>query len=56
MIRVRVFDKTTLKEFSKYFVNEYCAMKYARKLRYSKKLQVVGGLEYVSYNDIQPKK
>lgn len=56
MIRVRIFDKKSLKEFSKYFVNEYCAMKYARKLRHSKNLQVVGELEYVPYNDVQPKK
>ena len=48
MIRVRIFDKTQEKEFSKYFINEYSAMKFIRKLRYSTKLQVIGEFEYVT--------
>ena len=48
MIRVRIFDKTQEKEFSKYFINEYSAMKFIRKLRYSTKLQVIGEFEYVA--------
>ena len=48
MIKVRIFDKTQGKEFSKYFINEYSAMKFIRKLRYSTKLQVIGEFEYVT--------
>lgn len=47
MIRVRVFNKEKCTEFSKYFVNEFFANKFCRKLRYSTKLQVIGVPEYV---------
>jgi hypothetical protein len=47
MIKLRIFNKETQQEFAKYFINEYCAMKFKRKLRYSKKLQVIGEMEYV---------
>lgn len=47
MIRVRVFNKKSLKEEARYFVNEWSAMKFKRKLRHSKVYQVVGELEYV---------
>lgn len=52
MIRVRIFDKTRMVEFHKLFINEWCAQKYIRKLRYSKKLQVVGEPEYVTREQV----
>lgn len=56
MIRIRLFDKVKKVEFCKYFVNEWYATKFCRKLKYSQKLQVIGVPEYVNYNDLQPKK
>lgn len=53
MIRVRVFDKKKMVEFHKFFINEWCANKYVRKLRHSTNLQVIGVPEYVKSNDIQ---
>lgn len=47
MIKLRIFNKEKRFEFAKYFVNEWSAMKFKRKLRHSKKLQVIGGMEYV---------
>lgn len=47
MIKLRVFDKVKQVEFEKYFVNEWSALKYKRKLRNSKRLQVIGEMEYV---------
>lgn len=47
MIKLRIFNKETKKEFPKYFINEWCAMKFKRKLRHSTKLQVIGEMEYV---------
>ena len=47
MIKLRIFDKEKQVEFPKYFVNEWSALKYKRKLRYSKRLQVIGDMEFV---------
>lgn len=47
MIRVRVFNKKELKEESKYFVNEWSAMKFIKKTRKSGVYQVIGNTEYV---------
>ena len=47
MIKLRIFNKEKQVEFAKYFINEWSAMKFKRKLRHSKKLQVIGGMEYV---------
>lgn len=48
MIKLRIFDKEKQVEFPKYFVNEWSALKFKRKLKYSKKLQVVGDMEFVN--------
>lgn len=44
MIYLDLIDLKTLKVFKKYFQCEFDRDKFARKLRYSKKLKVVGGL------------
>lgn len=53
MIKVRVFDKTKLKEFNKYFINEWYARKFIHKVRYSNKLQIIGEMEYVRKEDVK---
>lgn len=44
MIYLELIDLKTLKIFKKEFPTEWERDKFARKLRYSKKLKVVGGL------------
>lgn len=44
MIYLDLIDLKTLKVFRKEFSSEWERDKFARKLRYSKKLKVVGGL------------
>lgn len=44
MIYLELIDLKTLKIFRKEFSTEWERDKFARKLRYSKKLKVVGGL------------
>lgn len=41
-IWLELFDKSTGKTFKKYFDTEFNKDKFKRKLKYSKKLQVVG--------------
>ena len=41
-IYLEIYDKTTGKTFKKYFDTEFNKDKFKRKLKYSKKLQVVG--------------
>ena len=45
MIYLELIDLKTLKVFKKYFETEFDRDKFARKLRYSKKLKVIGGNE-----------
>lgn len=47
-IKVRVFNKKSLKEEARYFINEWCAMKFMRKLRHRAVYQVVGTMERVT--------
>lgn len=44
MIYLELIDLKTMKIFRKEFSTEWERDKFARKLRYSKKLKVVGGL------------
>lgn len=44
MIYLELIDLKTMKIFKKEFSTEWERDKFARKLRYSKKLKVVGGL------------
>lgn len=43
MIYLELIDLKTLKIFKKYFQCEFERDKFARKLKYSKKIKVVGG-------------
>lgn|GEM_PF-2703594 len=43
MIYLELIDLKTLKTFKKEFQTEFERDKFARKLRYSKKLKVIGG-------------
>lgn len=52
MIVLELFDKNTKKIFKKYFVNEFSAFKYKRKMKYAKNIQVVGEPYYMSKESI----
>lgn len=41
-IWLEIYDKSTGKTFKKYFDTEFSKDKFKRKLKYSKKLQVIG--------------
>lgn len=45
MIYLELIDLKTLKTFKKEFQTEFERDKFARKLKYSKKLKVIGGNE-----------
>lgn len=44
MIYLELIDLKTLKVFKKYFECEFDRDKFARKLKYSKKLKAIGGM------------
>lgn len=43
-VKLKLYDLTTGKTFCKYFNTEFERDKFVRKLRYSKKLMVLGGV------------
>ena len=56
MVAITVLNKISCKSFTKYFLNEYWGIKYMKKIKKCKDLEVIGGMKKISKNDIISKR